>query len=348
MDVKNAFLQGDLMEEIFMKIPPGYTAVTSPSQVCRLKKSIYGLKQSPRAWYTKLHDALIARGFSRSHSDHSLFTLHSGSGIIVLLVYVDDIIITGSDSSGINDTKSYLHQVFDIKDLGSLKYFLGIEVCRVFDDLFLSQRKYVLDLLRETGKLGAKPVRTPIEEHFKDQREGELLENAEQYRRVVGKLIYLTITRPDLSFAVHQVSQWMHAPTTFHWQMVDRILKYLKGTPNKGLWMRRNKHTKIIAYCDADWAGDRSDRKSTTGYCTFVGGNLVTWKSKKQNVVSRSSAEAEYRAMANTTSEIVWLKQTLEELRSRHLSLFLFIAITKRQCISLLTRSSTKERNTSR
>ncbi|KAL1205188.1 Retrovirus-related Pol polyprotein from transposon RE2 [Cardamine amara subsp. amara] len=135
-----------------------------------------------------------------------------------------------------------------------------------------------------------------------------------QYQRLVGRLIYLTIRRPDISFAVNQVSQLMQALSKHHWGMVDRILRYLKGTPGKGIWMDRNNSTDIVGYCDADWAGDKGDRKSTTGYCTFVGRNLVTWRSKKQKVASRSSAEAEYRAMANTTGELVWVKAILKDL----------------------------------
>ena len=199
-----------------------------------------------------------------------------------------------------------------------LKYFLGIEVCRSKEGLFLSQRKYALDLLAETGKLDATPVRTPMGEGYNVVSEGE---NAEQpykdpkgYRRLVGKLIYLTLTRPDICFAVNQVSQHMQTPKVHHWTMLERILCYLAGAPGQGVWMGANKSTEIVGYCDADWAGERDDRRSTTGYCTFVGGNLVTWKTKKQKVVSCSSAEAEYRAMKKLTNELTWIKAVLEDL----------------------------------
>ncbi|KAG7583619.1 Integrase catalytic core [Arabidopsis suecica] len=317
MDVKNAFLQGELEEEVYMRPPPGLEDKEAPGKVLKLNKAIYGLKQSPRAWYHKLSTTLLGRGFKRSEADHTLFTLPSQEGIVVILVYVDDIIISGNDKVGIQDTKDFLKSVFDIKDLGELKYFLGIEVCRSKEGLFLSQRKYTLDLLDEVGKLGAKPAKTPLEDDYKARRKGEHdnkpFGDPTKYRRLVGKLIYLTITRPDICFAVNVVSQQMQAPTQHHWNMVNRILKYLKGAPGQGIWMGCNRNTEIVGYCDADYAGDKNDRRSTTGYCTFIGGNLVTWRSKKQKVVSLSSAEAEYRAMRKLTTELMWLKALLKD-----------------------------------
>ncbi|XP_024006661.1 uncharacterized protein LOC112083345, partial [Eutrema salsugineum] len=237
----------------------------------------------------------------------------------MLIGYVDDLIISGNDKVGIQETKDYLHSVFDIKDLGELKYFLGIEVCRSKEGLFLSQRKYARDIVHDAGLKDAKPARTPLEDAYKAHQQGEneaesLFDDPKLYRRTVGKLIYLTITRPDLCFAVNQVSQHMQAPSTYHWNMVNRILRYLKGTLEQGIWMGCNGSSEIVGYCDADWAGDRTDRRSTTGYCTFIGGNLVTWKSKKQKVVSCSSAEAEYRAMRRLTTELMWLKMLLSDL----------------------------------
>ena len=318
MDVKNAFLQGELEDEVYMRPPKGMEDMVKPGNVLRLKKAIYGLKQSPRAWYHKLSTTLNGRGFVKSEADHTLFTLTSKQGIIVILIYVDDIIITGSDKEGIASTKAFLKATFDIKDLGELKYFLGIEMCRSKEGLFLSQRKYTLDLLREVGDLGGRTAKTPLEEGYKVMREGEIedkpYEDVKHYRRMVGKLIYLTITRPDVCFAVNQVSQHMQAPKMHHWNMVERILRYLREAPGQGVWMGCNKSTEIVGYCDADWAGDRVDRRSTTGYCTFIGGNLVTWKSKKQKVVSCSSAEAEYRAMRKLTSELIWIKGLLKDL----------------------------------
>ena len=318
MDVKNAFLQGELEDEVYMRPPPGMEGMVKPGNVLRLRKAIYGLKQSPRAWYHKLSTTLNGRGFVKSEADHTLFTLTSQQGIIVILIYVDDIIITGSDKEGINSTKAFLKATFDIKDLGELKYFLGIEMCRSKEGLFLSQRKYTLDLLKEAGDLGGRAAKTPLEEGYKVMREGEYENKAygdvKHYRRMVGKLIYLTITRPDVCFAVNQVSQHMQAPKMHHWNMVERILRYLREAPGQGVWMGCNKSTEIVGYCDADWAGDRIDRRSTTGYCTFIGGNLVTWKSKKQKVVSCSSAEAEYRAMRKLTSELIWIKGLLKDL----------------------------------
>jgi Reverse transcriptase (RNA-dependent DNA polymerase)/Integrase core domain/gag-polypeptide of LTR copia-type/GAG-pre-integrase domain len=314
MDVKNAFLQGELEEEVYMDLPQGLTMFDKKDVVCRLKKAIYGLKQSPRAWYGKLSTFLIKIGFKRSESDASMFTQKTSNGIVVILIYVDDLVITGDNLNGIESLKLQLKREFDIKDLGNLKYFLGIEIARSGKGLFLSQRKYVLDLLNESGKLGAKPATIPMNQTDKIVLDDEPLPDIKQFQRLVGKLIYLTITRPDITFTVSYISQFMQRPMQGHMRLVDQVLRYLKSAPGRGILMKNNGHTDIVGYADADWAGSPHDRKSTSGFCMFVGGNLVTWKSKKQSVVARSSAEAEYRAMAQATSEIVWLRTMLRDL----------------------------------
>uniref|UniRef100_A0A2N9ERL8 Integrase catalytic domain-containing protein n=1 Tax=Fagus sylvatica TaxID=28930 RepID=A0A2N9ERL8_FAGSY len=285
LDVKNAFLHGDLTETIYMTQPPGFES--KGECVCHLKKSIYGLKQSPRAWFDKFSKAVVSHGMTRSQADHSVFFKKTRTGIVILVVYVDDIVITGSDKEGIQILINHLSSSFLTKDLGKLRYFLGIEVARSKAGISLSQRKYTLDILQDTGYLGSKPVATPMEPNLKLMPdEGDFVDDPDTYRRLVGKLIYLTITRPDISYAVSIVV------VSFIDHLVISALKVI---------------------LDADWAGSPSDRKSTTGYCTFIGGNLVTWRSKKQSVVARSSAEAEYRAMTHTTCELTWLRTVLQE-----------------------------------
>ncbi|KAM7509738.1 hypothetical protein LguiB_008613 [Lonicera macranthoides] len=314
LDIKNAFLHGDLQEEVYMEQPPGFVAQGEYGKVCHLRKSLYGLKQSPRAWFEKFSQAIETFGMAKSKSDHSVFYKQSEAGIILLVVYVDDIVITGSDTMGISSLKSFLHAQFHTKDLRMLKYFLGVEVTRSKKGIFLSQRKYVLDLLAETGKLGAKPCSTPMIPNVQLTKDGPLFEDPEKYRRLVGKLNYLTVTRPDIAYSVSVMSQFMSSPTIHHWEVLEQILCYLKGAPGRGILYANHGHTRIEGFSDADWAGSKVDRKSTSGYCIFVGGNLVSWKSKKQNVVARSSAESEYRAMAQSVCEIMWICQLLNEV----------------------------------
>jgi hypothetical protein len=235
LDVKNAFLHGDLTETVYMTQPPGFES--KGECVCHLKKSIYGLKQSPPAWFDKFSKAVVSHGMTRSQADHSVFFKKTRTGIVILVVYVDDIVITGSDKEGIQILINHLSSSFLTKDLGKLRYFLGIEVARSKAGISLSQRKYTLDILQDTGYLGSKPVATPMEPNLKLMPdEGDFVDDPDTYCRLVGKLIYLTITRPDISYAVSIVSQFMTNPRVPHMNAVIRILKYLKNAPGRGLF----------------------------------------------------------------------------------------------------------------
>ena len=239
--------------------------------------------------------------------DHSVFYHHSSTRkCIYLIVYVDDIVIISTDQDGIQKLKQHLFSHFQTKDLGKLKYFLGIEVAQSNSGEVISQRKYTLDILTDTGMLDCKPVDTPMDPNVKlVPSQGELLRDPGRYRRLVGKLNYLTITRPDISFPVSVVSQFLQSPCDNHWDAVVRILRYIKGISGQRVLYENRGHTQVVGYSDANWAGSPTDRRSTLGYCVFIGGNLISWKSKKQDVVAKSSAEAEYRAMALATCELI-------------------------------------------
>ena len=218
LDIKNVFLHGDLVEEVYMEQPPGFVAQGESGLVCRLRRSLYGLKQSPRAWFSRFSSVVQEFGMLRSTADHSVFYHHNSLGqCIYLVVYVDDIVITGSDQDGIQKLKQHLFTHFQTKDLGKLKYFLGIEIAQSSSGVVLSQRKYALDILEETGMLDCKPIDTPMDPNVKlVPGQGEPLGDPGRYRRLVGKLNYLTITRPDISFPVSVVSQFLQSPCDSH------------------------------------------------------------------------------------------------------------------------------------
>ncbi|XP_060962007.1 uncharacterized mitochondrial protein AtMg00810-like [Cannabis sativa] len=319
IDIDNAFLNGDLLEEVYMKLPPGLTLPPSISAdsnpVCKLHKSIYGLRQSSRQWYKNLSDALLQEGFHQSQADYTLFTRGSEDQFIALLVYVDDIVLTGPNLDVLHQVQSSLYQKFKLKTLGPLRYFLGFEIARSKDGLFLSQRKYTIQLLEDTGYVGCKPAKTAMDPRTKlDDQQGDLLTNPSAYRQIIGKLLYLTLSRPDITFAVNCLSQFMSNPRSPHLQALNHLLRYLKGNLGQGLLYSPTSSLHLRGFSDSDWASCPVTRRSTTGFCIFIGDYLISWKTKKQPTISKSSAEAEYRALAATTSEITWIQYLFKDL----------------------------------
>lgn len=221
---------------MYMQLPLGFTG-KKDGQVCKLNKSLYGLKQASRQWNTKLCVALQSMGFKQSIPDNSLFTKDEGSSFVALLVYVDDIVVASADLNLIQRIKVQLNDSFQIKDLGLLKYFLGLDVAGQRKGISVSQRKYALELLDDAGFMDSKPVHSPtVPSHKLSKSEGDMLDDNTQYRRLVGKLLYLTITRPDISFATQQLSQFLDKPTHLHLQAAHRVLRYIKCAPGQGLF----------------------------------------------------------------------------------------------------------------
>jgi len=278
-------------------------------------KSLYGLKQAPRAWYQRFASYISTLGFAASVSDTSLFVYKEGGHIAYLLLYVDDIVLTASSTALLHRITERLHSEFAMTDLGDLHHFLGISVTRSTDGHFLSQRQYAVDLLQRAGMAECHSTATPVDTRAKlSATDGDPVEDASQYRSLAGALQYLTLTRPDIAYAVQQVCLFMHDPREPHLALLKRILRYVKGTLSTGLHIGTGPVDRLTAYSDADWAGCPDSRRSTSGYCVFLGDNLVSWSSKRQTTVSRSSAEAEYRAVAHAVAESCWLRQLLQEL----------------------------------
>jgi len=237
MDVKNAFLHGDLQEEMYMEQPPCYVDQTRLNLICRSKKALYGLKQAPRAWLDKIGQYLVTSGFQTSNANFSLYVKKTDHGIVAIVIYVDDLIIIGDSDANIFDLKKLLKQKLEMKDLGELRYFLGIEVIQSPKGIWLLQRQYALNKLSEYGMTGYKPILITLEQNVKlSADEGNLVENTIMYKHIVGSLIYMTITRPDLSYAVGVMSQFMQTPRKPHLDAVRRILRYIKHTLQCGIF----------------------------------------------------------------------------------------------------------------
>ncbi|GKA82350.1 ribonuclease H-like domain-containing protein [Tanacetum coccineum] len=316
LDVKNAFLHGDLSETVYMHQPLGFRDSVHPDYVCLLQRSLYGLKQAPRAWFQRFASYITRVGFSHSRCDSSLFIYRQGIDTAYLLLYVDDIVLTASSDGLLQRIISSLHQEFAMRDLGPLNYFLGISVTRDSSGLFLSQKKYAIEILEKAHMVSCNPSWTPVDTESKLGVDGDPVSDPTLYQSLAGSLRYLTFTRPNISYAVQQVCLHMHDPREPHLSALKRTLRYVQGTLNYGLQLFSSSTTDLVAYSDADWVGCPTARRSTLGYCVFLGNNLLSWSAKRQPTLSRSSAQAEYRGVVNVVVETCWLRNLLRELHT--------------------------------
>ncbi|KAF5459453.1 hypothetical protein F2P56_023397 [Juglans regia] len=314
-DVQNAFLHGPLHEMVFMAQPPGFSHPQYPSFVYKLNKAIYGLRQSPRVWYARLTSRLVDLGFTISGADSSLFIYQSAHITTFVLVYVDDLLITGSSMQFIYDLVAAISCDFPITNLVKLSYFLGVEASYNSEGLLLTQHKYIIDILHYTNMRSAKPVKSPVSTSKKlSAFSKHLFEDPTLYRSTVGSFQYLSFTRSDLAFAVGKVYQFMHSPRVPHWQAVKRILRYIKHISTVGLQLSPSSPTQLTTWSYVNWEGCPDDRRSTRGYCIFLGSNLISWSSKKQPTVARSSIETKFKVLAIATAEVIYLQHLGDKL----------------------------------
>ncbi|KAK1410452.1 hypothetical protein QVD17_36989 [Tagetes erecta] len=249
------------------------------------------------------------------YGDPDEIVLGNGKHIIYFMVYVDDIVLTGSHPEVLEKFISTLASRFSLKDLGMLHHFLGIEVIPTSSGLFLSQHRHIEDLLTNVKMEGAKDVTTPLcSTESLYPNDGSPAVDPTPYRQIIGSLQYLAFTRPDVSFAANRLSQFMHAPTQKHWQALKRVLRYLKGTIYHGLFLSRGSPLTLTAFADSDWGGTNDGGRSTSAYLLYLGSNIISWRSSRQKSVSRSSTEAEYKALANAAAELSWVQNILQEL----------------------------------
>ncbi|GJR27051.1 putative ribonuclease H-like domain-containing protein [Tanacetum coccineum] len=312
MDVKSALLYGKIDEEVYVSQPPGFIDPKYPKKVYKVVKALYGLHQAPRAWYATLSTFLLKNGYRRGTIDNTLFIKKDKNHIMLVQVYVDDIIFCSTKRSWCDEFEALIKRRFQISSMGELTLFLGLQVKQKEDGIFISQDKYVAEILKKFDFASVKTASTLIETQkplVKDEEASDV--DVHLYRSMIGSLMYLTASRPDIMFAVCACSRFQVTPKTSHLSAVKRIFRYLKGKPKLGLWYPRVSSFDLEAYSDSDYAGANLDRKSTTGGCQFLGRRLISWQCKKQTIVATSTTEAEYVAAANCCGQVLWIQNQM-------------------------------------
>jgi hypothetical protein len=314
MDVKSAFLNGPIKEEVYVEQPPGFEDSEYPNHVYKLSKALYGLKQAPRAWYECLRDFVITNGFKAGKADHTLFTKTVAKDLFVCQIYVDDIIFGSTNKSTCEEFSRIMIQKIEMSMMGELKYFLGFQTKQLQDGTFISQPKYIQDILKKFGMKDGKPINTLMgtNGHLDLNTGGKSIEQ-KVYRSMIGSLLYLCTSRPDIMLFVCMCARFQANSKEVHLRVVKRIMRYLVYTPKFGLWYPKGSTFDLIGYPNADWAGCKIDRKSTPGTCQFLARSLVSWASKKQNFVSLSTVEVEYIATGHCCAQLLWMRQTLRD-----------------------------------
>ncbi|GJZ41770.1 putative ribonuclease H-like domain-containing protein, partial [Tanacetum coccineum] len=312
MDVKSAFLYGKIDEEVYVSQPPGFLDPKNPQKVYKVVKALYGLHQAPRAWYATLSTFLLKNGYRRGTIDKTLFLKKDKHDIILVQVYVDDIIFGSTKKSWCDEFEALMKSRFQMSSIGELTFFLGLQVKQKEDGIFISQDKYVAEILKKFDFANVKTASTPIETQkplVKDEEANDV--DVHLYRSMIGSLMYLTASRPDIMFAVCACSRFQVTPKSSHLSAVKRIFRYLKGKPKLGLWYPRVSSFDLESYSDSDYARANLDRKSTTGGCQFLGRRLISWQCKKQTIVATSTTEAEYVAAASCCGQVLWIQNQM-------------------------------------
>ncbi|KAK6122665.1 hypothetical protein DH2020_043593 [Rehmannia glutinosa] len=316
MDVKSAFLNGIIQEEVYVKQPPGFENFSKPNDVYKLKKALYGLKQAPRAWYDRLSSFLLQNGFTRGKVDTTLFVFEKGQDCLLVQIYVDDIIFGVTNESLCRKFSKLMQGESEMGMMGELNFFLGLQIKHCQEGIYISQSKYTKELLKKFGIEEGITVSTPMATNVKiDKDEKAKPVDESKYRGMIGSLLYLTASRPNILHAVCLCARFQSNPKESHMSAVKRIFRYLKDTIQYGLFYPKNENFSLKSYSDSDYAGNIDDRKSTSGSCQFLGDCLVSWFSKKQNYVSLSTAEAEYISAAFCCTQLLWMKQTLADYK---------------------------------
>jgi hypothetical protein len=341
-------LNGNLDEEIYMEQPEGFSKKGQEYQVCKLSKSLYGLKQAGCSWYHMIDGHLADIGFSRTHADNCVYHYQRDGVIMILALYVDDLIMLSNDLEALNNLKKKLSERFEMKDLGEAHYVLGIQIIRDRSSkmIRINQTNYIENILKKFNMADCKTIGAPTDINVKlstsqspqsDEERAEMVKIP--YQNAIGSLMYAMIgTRPDIAYSVGVLSKYNANPGKAHWQAVKRVFRYLQGTKNHSLEYRQTGKS-LIGYCDADWAGDSDDRKSTTGYAFILAGGAVTWSSKKQPTVALSTTEAEYMAITQATKEAIWLQSLLEQLDFRKSKEVTTIYDDNQGCVALTKNS---------